>query len=99
MPNGGCRPNGVRSFHGYEPVAEDPLAPPRRHPMSDLLDLHRIATDADYCAALDELEQLIDIPEAHRNARAQELSALIAEYEARVAGVLVQAVKARAPTN
>jgi hypothetical protein len=63
--------------------------------MSDLLDLHRIATDADYVVALDELEQLIDISEDERGSRAQELCALIAEYEARVAGVLVQAARAR----
>jgi hypothetical protein len=65
--------------------------------MSNLLDLHRISNDADYCVALDELEQLIDVPEHERTARAQELSAMIAEYEARVAGVLAQAVKARTP--
>ncbi len=67
--------------------------------MSDLLDLHRITTDADYCDALDELEQLVDVPEAQRSERAQELAALIAEYEARVTGVLVSAVKARAKIN
>jgi len=62
----------------------------------NLLDLHRIVSDVDYCAALDELEQLVDTPEAAcRSARARELSMLIAEYEARVTGVLVRTLKAR----
>ena len=67
--------------------------------MSDLLDLHRIVTDVDYCDALDEFEQLIDAPGQQRSARAQELAALIAEYEGRVAGVLVRAVRAQAPSD
>lgn len=67
--------------------------------MTDLLDLHRIATDADYCNALDELEQLRDRPWPRRTARMEELAALIAEYEGRVARVLADALRARAPTN
>jgi hypothetical protein len=78
----------------------DPLRPrggrTKERRMSDLLDLHRIATDADYDLALDELEQLMDVAPPRRSERAQELSAMIAEYEARVAAVLAQAVKARA---
>jgi len=64
--------------------------------MTDLLDLHRISTDADYCAALDELEQLIDLPEPRRSGRTEELTELIAEYEARVTRVLLDALKRRA---
>jgi hypothetical protein len=67
--------------------------------MSNLLDLHRITTDAEYALALDELEQLIDVDESERSARARELAAMVAEYEARVAGVLAEAVKARAPVT
>ncbi len=63
--------------------------------MSDLLDLHRISTDVEYCTALDELEQLIDVPEPDRSSRARELASLIAEYEARVARALVHALKDR----
>jgi hypothetical protein len=63
--------------------------------MTDLLDVHRISTDADYCAALDELEQLVDIPEPRRGARMQELTELIAEYETRVARALAEAFKKR----
>lgn len=61
--------------------------------MTDLLDLHRIATDAEYELALGELEQLIDVPQPVRSSRARQLSALIAEYEARVANVLAEAVE------
>ena len=63
--------------------------------MTDLLDLHRISTDVDYCTALDEFEQLIDAPEPHRSARAQELASLIAEYEARVARAIVDELQGR----
>ena len=63
--------------------------------MSNLLDLHRIATDAAYVLALDELEQLVDAPAC--SSRARELSELIAEYEASVAEVVAEAVKSRAP--
>ncbi len=67
--------------------------------VTNVLDLHRIATDSEYCSALDELEQLIDIPGPQRSSRAQELAELIAEYEARSTGVLVRALKTRVPAN
>jgi len=67
--------------------------------MTDLLDLHRITTDADYCDALDELEQLAGVAQPRRSERMAELTALIAEYESRVARLIVDALKGRPPTN
>jgi antitoxin component HigA of HigAB toxin-antitoxin module len=52
--------------------------------MSHLLDPHRIATESDYVAAIDELESLmLADPDTPAGVRFDELVALIEEYEAR----------------
>lgn len=52
--------------------------------MSHLLDPHRIASDADYAAALDELEALmLADPDTPAGRRFDELVTLIEDYESR----------------
>jgi hypothetical protein len=55
-------------------------------------DFRQITTDAEYCALLDELEQLLDAPDSIPDARLAQLSAMIRDYESRVAGTLGNAM-------
>jgi hypothetical protein len=63
--------------------------------MIDPCALQQIRTDTEYCAVLDALEQLADAPDAAiRDVRLRRLSALIEDYESRVAAKLAGSMAA-----